>query len=135
MKLENQICTLNQAIKLKNLEVPQKSLFFWEVSGKRSEIKQAAEVDISKSFSAFNVAELGLLLPCLVPLEEEDYYLQGTIGNREGEFYYIWFQSSIDNVEWELFPAIEKDTEAEARAEALIWLLENDFLKAEELEI
>ena len=132
MKKEDQVCTLVQARKLVELDVKLSTLFYWVVGNDEPRLVSSDQVrdamDVEK-YPAPTVAELGMLLPWQISLEDEDLYLQGTIGNRQGEFYYIWFQSSIDNVEWELFPAIERDTEAEARAEALIWLIENEFAK------
>ena len=136
MELKNQVCNLEQAKKLVELKLGVISTFSWVLPTKMSEpepstLKNTRDLQpetLPNCLPALTVAELGALLPSIVHLEEEDYYLQGTIGNRQGDFFHIWFQSSLDNVEWEIFPAIEEDTEAEARAAALIWLIENRFL-------
>ncbi len=128
MKIEKQVCTIDQAKKLADLGVKQDAFFKWVVTGNSTDLLISSSVENMESYSAFSVAELGVLLPSVIHLEDDDYYLHGSIGNREDEFYYIWFLSSFENVEWETFPAIEKDTEAEARAESLIWLLENKYL-------
>ncbi len=143
MKVEDQVCTIEQAKRFVELGIRLQTYFQWEVpdNADRSESETCA-LSITSSamkknintYPAPSAAELGELLPAVVSLEEEDLFIQGSLGNRRGEFHYIWFQSSLDNVEWELFPAIEKDTEAEARAEALIWLIENEFVKIEDLE-
>lgn len=143
MKLEDQVCTFNQAVKLAELGVNLSSAFYWIAEGKgqsdpakfKLAVKEEDHDSADTCYPAFTTAELGILLPYELNLEDEDLYIQGTIGNRRGEFYYIWFQSSLDNVEWELFPAIEKDTEAQARADALIWLIENDFVSTADLAI
>ena len=143
MKLEDQVCTFEQSLKLAELGVALPTTFYWSAKGKdRSDpaafkltIKEENDETADTCYSAFTTAELGILLPYELNLEDEDLYIQGTIGNRRGEFYYIWFQSSLDNVEWELFPAIERDTEAQARADALIWLIENEFVRVADLSI
>lgn len=142
MKLEKQVCSFTQAKKLAELSLCVDSLFNWKLTTEGSEsisevvFSQTEKIVPADLLPALTVAELGLLLPSVVQYDEdEDYYLQGSIGNREGEFYYIWFQSSLDNVEWELFPSIEKDTEAEARAEALIWLIENGYVDPKTLTL
>lgn len=141
MKAERQVCTIHQARRLVELGAFPKTYFQWEASINRQsgELEDVClvvtEIEPSSAktrFPAPTVAELGELLPSVVGLEDEDYYIQGSLGKRKGEFHYIWFQSSLDNVEWELFPAVEKDTEAEARAEALIWLIENKFIGIED---
>ncbi len=140
MKIEEQVCSYSQAKRLAELGLRLPTLFHWVPGEKSGDAVPAflGDQDLPDSvakeqYPAPTVAELGLLLPTEISLDDEDLYLQGTIGNRRREFYYIWFQSSIDNVEWELFPSIEKETEAVARAEALIWLIENEFVKVENL--
>ena len=140
MKLDEQVCSYSQAKKLAQLGFTSTTQFYWITSesfGKTDPVLVSVQDQQTSAEGSFyaapTVAELGILLPTEISHEDELYYLQGTIGNRQGEFYYIWFQSSLDNAEWELFPSIEKDTEAEARAEALIWLIENDFVSVEKL--
>jgi len=144
MRIEDQVCTFEQAEKLVELGVSLKTVYSWKDGSDQKGEKPAPKLMLSSKchdrnnsriYPAPTVAELGILLPTEINLEEEDLYLQGTIGNRQGEFYYIWFQSSLDNVEWELFPAIEEDTEAGARSESLIWLIENDYINAADLKL
>jgi hypothetical protein len=139
MKLEKQVCSFMQAKKLSDLGLKAVTYFYW-VKGENEEptlipCPANPETIRKKIYPAPTVAELGILLPAEITYEDEDLYLQGTMGNRPGEFYYIWFQFATDNAEWELFPAIEEDTEAEARAEALIWLMENGIVKPENLNL
>jgi hypothetical protein len=76
MKLEEQVCTMEQAVKLKTLGIPQKSLFYWHPAFERPVFgetwttqtgKQYAKTmvcnDKKGSSSAFTVAELGVILP------------------------------------------------------------------------
>lgn len=144
MKIKEQVCTLEQARRLSELGAKLDTVFKWIVEEKGRENSPSAEIIYSGLVTepadgillpAPNSSELGMLLPSMIMLDDEDLFLQGTIGNRGGGFYCIWFQSSIDNVEWDEFPAVEKDTEAEARAEALIWLIENGYVNVSDLEL
>lgn len=75
MKLENQVCTLEQAKKLKELGIVQDSLFMWWESESwniergvyfSSTLHRSTDTinnrTMVQSFSAFTVAELGLML-------------------------------------------------------------------------
>ena len=128
MKLEDQVCSLELARRLKELGVKQESFFLWmtfrnlssttpherltylatgderyEISGRSFNVEQ-------EHFAAFTVAELGEMLP------SETYSLKHWDGWRcvyapSGP------QSEIAN------------TEADARARMLIHLLENKLVK------
>jgi hypothetical protein len=134
MKIEDQVCSFKQAKKLAELGIDLPTMYRWQVDQSRGDGESSPKLVLS-DYPAPTVAELGLLLPTVINLDEEDLYLQGTIGNRRGEFYYIWFQSSLSNGEWEIFPSIEQETEAMARADALIWLIENDYVDVAELAL
>lgn len=138
MKLEDQVCSFTQAQKLVALGLDVCSYFLWQKNDNLPAIVVSEEQNGPKNSScypALTVAELGVLLPAEISVDDEDLYLQSTIGNRKGEFHYLWFQFGVDNAEWDLFPAIEQDTEALARADALIWLIENNYLNPAELKL
>lgn len=138
MKLENQVCSLELAKQLKELGVKQDSLFYWVSEGtwdKRKDIikpflsqstkfiygsaPDLSEAEYPICYSAFTVAELGEMLPVSVPKSYLNYWLGITrqpIGNK-------WEVSYSDNDEDIVF--FEEDSEADARAEMLIYLLEN----------
>lgn len=108
MRLQNQVCTLEQAKKLKALGVDQKSLFYKPIHGIEGldetplfgeAIRNGRMICNQKELvvSAFTVAELGAML------EDE----KATV------------VESVDK------------TEAESRAEHLIWLLENGHFDLE----
>ena len=102
MKIEDQVCTLEQAQKLKELGISFDAIFCY-VNG---EIKH---MPMRYDFNAFTVAELGVMLP------DEEYtcrYGGDTTGNWE------WC-NDMNEVAYGLY-----DTEAQARAERLIVLLE-----------
>lgn len=87
MKLENQVCTLEQAKRLSDLGIEQESLFrnslvienedyswklgYWNEYG-----------DGSESYAAFTVAELSMMLPTHINYEDETYFLEIILGSK-----------------------------------------------------
>lgn len=139
MKLEQQVVSLEMAKKLKELGVKRESLFMWfhqggnfspELKSCREFLQQGEIRLLSSSFGgiknmdffypAFTVAELGEMLP---GNDGSHYFVsqKGLMGN-------LWFctrKGMIDNsVEYQT----ESETEADARAKMLIYLLENKFI-------
>jgi hypothetical protein len=120
MNLEDQVCSLELAKRLKELGVPQESLFYWHITTdgimlndslsfftcfkKYIETRDRYVTSGGEVFSAFTVAELG----------EELFKNYGSfISNVHGV-------ETIDrNCE------IKADTEANARAKMKIYLIEN----------
>ncbi len=86
---------------------------------------------------AFNAAELGVMLPCESGMKFFESYYNDHLGSWVCEF--RGFKTSEENEEWDFSkppPKIhetEADTEAEARADMIIWLLENESVTAEEI--
>lgn len=126
MNLEQQVCSLELAKKLKELGVKQESLFWWrhdDVDGwwpGHWEGLPGAE-----HCSAFTVAELGEMLPKeenLVTMFFENgrcqICLQGNVENNDG-IATRWGAAG---------QSIEADTEADARAKMLIYLIENKLI-------
>lgn len=133
MKLENQVCTLQQAKRLRELGITQKSLFYHHpLFGKpvfgetrlnfTKPHRKLVCNDKENSFSAFTVAELGAMLPT------------GYDTMRCTEIDWV-------TEEWHGFDDLGKDfpdengykTEAECRAAMVIRLLENGAINAEEV--
>lgn len=123
MTLENQVCSLELSKRLKELGVKQESLFAWQYFSDKEgwNIGNVGLVPYkwigNKSFSAFTVAELGEMLPHWIgtPLNlpfKANYYPENKAG---------WF----GQVNAQGFFA---DTEANARAKMLIYLLENNLI-------
>jgi len=123
MKLENQCVSLELAKKLKELGVEQDSLFWWyQVVGT---IKSETEVDwqikygnYDNGYSAFTVAELGEMLfyrydSFLVSKQWIDY--------KKGE---EWCCQDTAKKEFQY-----ANTEANARAKCLIYLVESGIMK------
>lgn len=123
MKLQDQVCTLKQAKRLMILGVRQdlshaawlrnechdeKTFWCWpvEAQGISNRGYSAPAKGCLEGFSAFSVAELGIMLGAVTPPQKSTHalvYWHDIIGDRFRKF----------------------ETEAQARAELLIWLLEN----------
>lgn len=128
MKLEQQVCSLELAKKLKGLGVKQESLFYYYVwldkmgAERMQGIYQGVFADNITGrdyafYSAFTVAELGEMLP-------EHIFKKGRlyiIKTHEGEeFWQIYYRNQFG------ISIIESAaTEADARAKMLIYLIEN----------
>ncbi len=96
MKLENQVCTLEQAKKLKELGIVQDSLFYHiECNPNVFEIEQIDENSYKNYdkgdpvFSAFTVAELGEMLPTrsyICSFRDNGYLLYSrNVGDFQGD--------------------------------------------------
>ncbi len=130
MKLENQVCSLELAKKIKQLGVKQDSLWWWMKYQRmpdssifwtiqREEIKDTNEYSFIKrdNISAFTVAELGEMLPFGVDSGKTDYDL-----GKEKSFFCAWREDAYHEEKPDKI--IFADTEANARAKMLIWLIE-----------
>jgi hypothetical protein len=121
MKLENQVTNLELSKKLKELGVKQESLFWW-VGSKNDEwfvmSLRSDEKDLmvggkegrKEGYSAFTVAELGEMLPKQFGTtkdHQDRWYVYNRIGYEEQY----------------------ADTEANARAKMLIYLIENKLMQ------
>lgn len=132
MNLENQVCSLELAKKLRELGIKQKSLWSWTLSCDMGSTAQDIQEGImriclhnaaSKSnnienYSAFTVAELGEML------------------SKYGKRAFATWKTSED---WYCFDINERDfkqyadTEANARAKMLIHLIENKLVEFNEI--
>lgn len=146
MKLEQQVCSLELAKRLKELGVKQETYFVWWYTeamsadvkyfpdqdwGKREwSLRVNAPLDANRkenlyggrALAAFTVAELGEMLPDVV-IDDEDrtnFWLRTWKTGQEWAFAYTYGQTSI-YVETAL-------TEADARAKMLIYLIENNLI-------
>lgn len=135
MKLENQVTNLELSKKLKKLGVKQDSLFYWVLSKAPKLLHNNWLIvyndcsdDIllrNDKISAFTVAELGEMLPdanCF-QFENKKY---GWVDCGFVRFEGVWNAwigrgDYGEEIKWEE----EADTEANARAKMLIYLIEN----------
>lgn len=125
MKLEDQVCSLELAKKLKELWVKQESQFYY------CNVKSIGDHILNKElwmiahlsqvtglsddwFSAFTVSELGVLMPDLF----------GTFKDKG-----MWKGAWEDN-QWSLVSKLyaSSKTEADARAKIIIYLIENGLI-------
>jgi hypothetical protein len=128
MKLENQVCSPEQAAQLKTLGIAQELSLFHYLSdnrltllnnrGKYVDVNTGAHHSYWAKTAAFTGAELGEMLGSEVMTELEPGIEQHVWHCRDKVNYQVAFTAS---------------TEAQAKAEILIWLLETGHRTAEEV--
>lgn len=140
MNLEQQVVSLELAKKLKELGVKQESHFQWEIYfyfgkgrliwedyHKGMPIYDTADVRQYYYYSAYTVAELGGMLPVRVDSDSFEGYLQSnkdrTISSKK-VFWNVYYRT-VDGI---YIHKVTADTEANARAKMLIYLLENKLI-------
>jgi len=153
MKLEQQVVSLELAKQLEELDIEQDSLFYWcsythfvegeMVTDWMLESKESMKVkglDVGLTYSAFTVAELGNLMP----KEIEDTNSEGlkrlfffdTWKCNSGFLWrcaYSYYENmNRANTRIEYLKGVDGDigaeTEADARAKMLIWLIEEGYI-------
>ena len=124
MKLQDQVCSLELSKKLKELGVNKESYWYWH----KGELEDEDDLDDwaenhlgvhENAIHAYTVAELGQMLP-----KEESIVTMIFTNSR--------CQMAILGYEWKdksIGQSIEADTEADARAKMLIYLLENNLIE------
>ena len=122
MKLEDQVCSLELAKKLKELGVKQESLFYWwfvrNDMGDDVFVSDTKPVNGTEYWSAFTVAELGEMLPVRINGGRRKYRIDGLP---------VWFCNYAHKSNNHMH-SISADTEADARAAMLVYLLENNLI-------
>lgn len=127
MKLENQVVSLELAKKLKELGVKQKSVFWWFQSTQTAfpdpwiifePVPCSIREQDGEKVAAFTVAELG------------EMFMHGQVG--EGRYYVAQtgkqlYLRQVSN-QYERWSMRIEDTEADARAKVLIYLIENNLI-------
>jgi hypothetical protein len=134
MKIEEQVCSLDQAVKLRSLWLTLESLYSWmptttgwgifETLDFASLVRENIEF-----FPAYTVAELGVLLP-------ENRLSSGRLliidFDRCGDKFRTHLTSFSHEFQSQWFV---EDTEAKSKTECLIWLIANKLLKVEDLKL
>lgn len=136
MKLENQVVCRELSQKIEKLGVKQESVWAWMDwhKGKYSyrpdvaviQTKLAEENEFYKEkvlFSAFTVAELGEILPKIVKKNGIEFWLTMY---KQNNFWRIGYN---ENQLSSLCEHTKGDTEANARAKMLIYLIEKKLIK------
>lgn len=124
MTLEQQVCSLESAKRLKELGVKQESYFIYDAVWGANEVESweirhgSLSTEPEEVYSAFTVAELGeMFIGQIVNFEHR----------KDGKYRVWWYGSPKTMVEQQIHN-IDADTEAEARAKMLIYLLENNLI-------
>lgn len=156
MTLEQQVCSLGYAKRLKELGVKQESYFWWVIlhpgslvlPGPRWEVKDIQDFVHWKdkdyiAYSAFTVSELGEMLP-----EQTDigFFRQEKDIGDNGEYWRVLYYDfeepffetepvegnpsvrQLKPVQEKISAIFEDESEADARAKMLIHLLENKLI-------
>lgn len=141
LPLEKQVSTLESSKILKELGVPQSSLFYWaDVSNVKGNpghkwVILNGNCDKLENYSAFTVAELGELLPGFITKEGRRYFQafhknihhekEGIVRYSHGFSYKAYWDRCYED--W--YYAVCENTEAEARAKMLIYLRKNKLME------
>ena len=132
MTLQDQCCTLEQATQLAVLGIKQKSAFYHAINSYNQDYKKVTANPDRRDiiYSAFNVAELGVMLPDYYPswrfkFKDKSKWIATVICSPK--------PNGIDDIHTaHEFDRIA-DTQAEALATLLIALLEENIITAEEV--
>ena len=139
MKLDKQVVSLNLSIKLRELNVKQDSLFYYECLHEHVNlafIPTGPQVNFVneklindgklKFYSAFTVAELGELIPYRMPLASATQPDNHLHFGKHIDGFFIGGYVNHDN--GSLWPQFQNTNEADMRAEMLIYLIESKLL-------
>lgn len=132
MNIEQQVCSLELAKKLKELGVKQDSIIYWYnyswngwIVNTRGQLPYNLDTEQDDCVSAFTVAELGEMLPPYIEKYEKTYW-------RNFNIKFMSYMTRDGNYD-DLCPTQGGDTEADTRAKMLIHLIENNLVKVEDL--
>lgn len=132
MELKQQCCTLEQAKRLQELGVKAEATFYWMPAKSTMHweyIQYGWHGDAIAP--AYNVAELGEMMPKEFTFNNIKYYAQIFLNAGEG------FSAAINKIDWfdhkEIHPCIWRggyyQSEAQIRAAMLVYLLENNLIQ------
>lgn len=133
LPLEKQCCSLEYAKKLADLGVKQCAFWSWYETTDYDDTPRLDRADeqgvlpkqnFERKYSAFNVAELGVMLPS----EVAGYPSSRQYKDDDGSF--VCLYESYARSRWIIF---RSDCEADARAKMLIHLLEKKLITVSEI--
>lgn len=138
MKLEKQVVSLELAKKLKKLGVTQQSLFYW-FNGEIFFEKDNLWISPFKKagYSAFTASELGEMLPQEIERPNPNYEGKYGADPYKNELNFLSYNGGHPcytygyDLEWGP-DYLDEDTEADARAKMLIYLIENKLMEVEQ---
>lgn len=133
MILEEQVVSLELAKKLKELGVKQESAFYWEVN-----LQNKWTLFLVDDFSprmhpnaaAFTVAELGEVMPAKYYTQKNGDYVNAKNFKWMGKSFESSGDGSFEESEMVSLTMTGSDTEANARAKMLIYLIEQKIVEA-----
>ncbi len=137
MKLEKQVASLELAEKLKELGVKQESYLGWFTSNsprawlywsKNGPFNSEAGIG-NEHCSAFTVAELGEMLPKDLYDEEDGQWDNVLSCPNENDWICAYRRYYGEDGTWSTTYVEMANTEADARAKMLIFLIENGFME------
>lgn len=130
MKIEDQVCNVDLSFKIDQLDIETESLFYWQkpkwlLDLKGCKLINSMHYEIVRGeffpdyYPAFTVAELGEVLPNGVCSGKHE----NKAAHKHGKYHCKWFAPNkhIYNQ--------RANTEADARAKMLIYLIENKLIK------
>ncbi len=136
MQLIDQLASLELCKKLKELNVKQKSLFYWnDIDDNNEEGHPINRIELLNypflsnyctPYSAFTVAELGEMLPDKI--KDDDEEICWFYHDKNNGCHRISYVHSCDE-QCSPFIEVKGETEANARAKLLIHLLENGLME------
>lgn len=132
MNIENQVCSFEQSLKLKELGIAQQSLFYWAqmYTGKTPVIQHSNDdFDgwITTVVSAFTFAELGLMLPYSISNKNKEEFTLSATKNYDYFTKIVSYTSgyySFSTHKW--YYSIISSSSALCAAELLISILEGE---------
>lgn len=141
MKLENQVTSLELSKRLKELGVSQDSYFNWcsighETSGDRGiEILNQDKYEYYSDYdevqvicSAYTVSELAEMLPKYMIIEQNGVKYSCDLQIIRSSVWRFYYGEPHYKEESIIYTALTGDSEADARARFLIYLLENKLI-------
>jgi hypothetical protein len=142
MKIEDQVCSFEQAKKLIDLGVVLDTTYYYYTPDGYMNERKLIHCDYVPSnsngypyYPAPNVAELGVLIPKFVSIIGPDDELWESCMpttywfDEQWNMDFQWFET------WESIYVVNGETEAQARAEALIWLINNNYIIQGDLKL
>ena len=138
MKIENTVCTLKHGSIIGSVLTNIDTLFGWYIDPSdirdtvvilKSEHKKATEQGWVYLYPAYNVSELGIILELLNNTHYSWFCTTGT--KDQGKFYLFIVDDSTEEIVFESF----KETEAETRADAVIWMIHQKIINTKELKL
>lgn len=141
MKFEENVCRIDQAVRLKRLGFSMPAPLFSWVTCINKELKLMLSTtpliqikDLKSTVKTYTASELGKALPGFVTKREFGIYDFDLVIKKDGDSFIVKYVSEdTDGTGGTVLCEFIDDTEAESKADALIFLLEHKYLKLEDV--